>query len=213
MNKKILGIALFSVLALTACGAQAEAEPDATETPTATETTREPVVAPSVTPIERETTPEPEPTEEGSEVNARGNFVSELGNVGELVTGSGEVALSFTVDDIQPSVCTAERAELPENGHFYTISMTVESTGASPDLDIPTNPAAFDFISEDGTTFNGELGTNAAYRCLPEQETLPSYVGPGEKVTGSVVVDVPATTGILVYDITYGQTEAYEFSF
>lgn len=209
MKKKTLAVVALSVLALTACGGEAESSAEETTTPT----TPAPVVAPSVTPVERETTPQPEPTEEFSDVNERGNFVSEIGNVGSLKNGAGEMALSFTVDDIQPSVCTGERQEAPENGHFYTVSMTVEATAILGDSTVPTNPAAFNFISEDGTTFNGNLGTQSAYSCLPDQETLPGQVGPGEKVVGNLVVDVPATTGTLVYNPTYGATESYEFNF
>lgn len=209
MNKRALAFVAISVLALTACGGeqkQAQAEETSTTTPA-------PVEAPKVVPVERETTPEPEPSEEFSDVNDRGNFVSEIGNIGSLENGAGEMALSFTIDAIEPSVCTDVRQGPPENGHLYTITMTVEATAILGDSTVPTNPSAFNFISEDGTTFNAELGTLPAYSCLPDQETLPGQVGPGEKVVGNIVVDIPSMTGTLVYNPTYGQTESYEYSF
>ncbi|PVE14530.1 hypothetical protein DDA93_15950 [Arthrobacter sp. Bz4] len=132
--------------------------------------------------------------------------------MGELVTGDGETVLSFTVDAIEPVVCTERPEEPSENGYMFAISMTFE-TKAGLDMDVPTNPAAFGFISEEGTTFNGDVGTIAGFYCLPDQDTLPTEIGPGEKVTGKLVLDLPAEGGTIIYNPTYGQTESYEYSF
>ena len=41
-----------------------------------------------------------------------------------------------------------------------------------------------------------------AYTCLPDEQTIGNNgagIGPGEKVTGKLVLDLPETTGILVF--------------
>lgn len=57
---------------------------------------------------------------------------------------------------------------------------------------------AFKFIAENGTTFKGSLVTDGVYRCIPEAETFPGILGPAEKATGKLILDVPAGHGILV---------------
>ncbi len=55
------------------------------------------------------------------------------------------------------------------------------------------------FITPKGTTANN-IATVATYSCFPENEMLPDMIGPSEKVTGKVVLDVPSPTGTLIFN-------------
>lgn len=56
------------------------------------------------------------------------------------------------------------------------------------------------YISPEGTTFNGSLSIGASYTCVKESKILPDSIGPVQKVTGWVVLDVPKAEGTLVCD-------------
>lgn len=55
------------------------------------------------------------------------------------------------------------------------------------------------FVSVEGTTYNGDLGSMAVYSCLDSVETVDA-VGPAQKATGWVVLDVPAWEGTSLLD-------------
>ncbi|KIC66312.1 hypothetical protein RM50_12320 [Pseudarthrobacter phenanthrenivorans] len=58
---------------------------------------------------------------------------------------------------------------------------------------------AWKAVADNGTTFNGDLSTYPAFTCFTAAERFPSALGPGEKATGMLVVDVPTATGVLVH--------------
>lgn len=58
---------------------------------------------------------------------------------------------------------------------------------------------AWKAIAANGTTFNGDLMSFESIMCLPEAENFPSALGPGEKATGKIILDVPTPTGVLVH--------------
>lgn len=74
-----------------------------------------------------------------------------------------------------------------------------------PELAESVNPQfglagyAWKAIAENGTTFNGNVFTGAAYVCLDDAERFPSALGPGEKATGKIILDVPTPKGVLVH--------------
>lgn len=74
-----------------------------------------------------------------------------------------------------------------------------------PELADSVNPQfglagyAWKAIAENGTTFNGDVQTASAYMCLNETEKFPSALGPAEKATGKIVLDVPTAAGVLVH--------------
>lgn len=92
-----------------------------------------------------------------------------------------------------------------QNGTFVTVEMTVET---SAKLAEEINPLFLlgegvgKAIAPDGTTSNAQLATGAALSCFDKAEVLPSMIGPGEKATGEVVLDVEDSRGILVLDYT-----------
>lgn len=77
------------------------------------------------------------------------------------------------------------------------------------------NGAMFKFVGSNGTTFNGNLGTNGAFSCLPDEQMVPTTgVGPAEKVKAKIALDLPQTKGTLVFKsyLTTGNA-GWEWSF
>lgn len=136
----------------------------------------------------------------------RGNLVKKVGETEVIAADNGDQVIAFTIGSIAVDVpCTAKFTVPAQNGHFLTLEMTVET---SAKLAEEINPffllgdGAWKAIAPDGTTSNARLATGAALSCYNEAEVLPSVIGPGEKATGKVVLDVEDSQGILVLDYT-----------
>lgn len=177
-------------LSLSACGGS----PSATATSPSVES-----MAPS--------TPSPAATQEAKK-SPRGNFIKELGQPAGISDKDGKPMVNFTVNSITPdAACTGPYPQPAENGHFTVLDITVETTpelgtaeGSPGSFDI--NGAMFKFVGASGTTFNGSLNSAGAYGCLPDEEMINnsgSGIGPAEKVTGKLVLDLPETTGTLIF--------------
>lgn len=154
----------------------------------------------------------------GEDKSARGNLVKSVGGT-EVITGdNGDPVVSFSINSIAVDVpCTNEYAAPPQNGHFLTLEMTVET---SAKLAEELNPffllgdKAWKAIGPDGNVSNAEPATGAALSCFAEAEVLPSIIEPGEKATGKVVLDVEDSQGILVLDYTpSGAGEGREWTY
>lgn len=149
------------------------------------------------------------PAADASGLSERGNIPKQIGEEASLTASSGEKALSFEVTDIQPHFqCTSPYAEAPENESFVKIDITA-STGSSEDLQelfygdsMMFNPYDWKFVDSSGRTAN-DIGTAASYMCLDTGESLPLDIGPGENVSGSLILDVTDTSGTLVYAPVY----------
>lgn len=131
-----------------------------------------------------------------------------VGEPGWQNLASGEKVMSFVVKSISvDSACTSPYAQAPQNGHFIAVAVDVETT---PDLAKDINKfvwfgaQSWKLIADNGTTYNGSLDSGPAYGCLNDSERLPSNIGPAEKVTGTLVLDVPVTSGTLVLENTGG---------
>lgn len=162
--------------------------------------------APVVTPVPTDSpTPSPSPTLPRS---ARGNLIKKVGQAGSLKLENGQQMMSFVVSKISvDAACTSPYAKPAENGHFLTLKISVETTAAlAQDINqfVWFGGQSWKFIASNGTTYNGSLDTSAAYMCIQDAERLPAKIGPAEKVTGTLVLDVPATSGTLVFDSASG---------
>lgn len=142
-----------------------------------------------------------------AKVSDRGYLMKEVGQAASEMTEEGKTAVKFTVKDIDLNLkCTGEYAGKADNGHLVGIKMDVQTTKDLYDPDYPGmtflggHPSNWKFVSKDGTTFNGQLGTGGAGVCLKDTQTLPDSIGPAQKATGWVVVDLPATKGILILE-------------
>jgi hypothetical protein len=144
----------------------------------------------------------------GATISERGNIIRALGQGAGLSDKSGNQAVSFVVNKITiDPVCTAEFARPPQNGHFLALDISAQTFPPLKDL---FGSGQFDFgasnwklIAANGTTYNGSLNSGPAIGCLADAEQLPDLVGTGEKVTGTLILDVPATKGTLVFAPTF----------
>lgn len=165
---------------------------EATDAPSPAPTTTAAPLAPSETPTATEPAESKEPTK-----SSRGNLVKQVGDsFGAYDPDDPEAEATFRVTGLSvDSGCTASDPEKAENGHFLRLDIEGEVSPAMVD--------GFFFgpwkvIAENGTTFNGDVETFAAFICLKDSEVLPSTVGPGERVTGSIVLDVPTSSGFVI---------------
>lgn len=157
------------------------------------------------------------PAEDEQPHSPRGNLIGEVGEVATInPTSDPELDLvTFSITEIVPDlVCTAPYAEPPQNGHYVGLSMDV-ATATNPEftehlygnLFIASHSSKY--VTAAGTTANDAVGNS--YMCLDETQTLPSDIGPGEQVTGMVVLDLPATDGTVVFEeMSTGQTWEWE---
>ncbi|WP_416430048.1 hypothetical protein [Paenarthrobacter nicotinovorans] len=125
--------------------------------------------------------------------------------------------MNFTVNSIAPVTCTEQYAQPAVNGHLVVVDVAVETKPELAEAIMTSyylNPSDFKFVADNGTTFNGNLGTAAAFSCLPSPELFPSGgLGPGEKAAGKVVLDLPAPTGVLVLKAPMSSTNGWEYKF
>lgn len=160
---------------------------------------------------------------EGPKKSPRGNIIKTLNEPGSITTPDGKTAATFVVNSITVGApCTGPYPSPtgPENGQIMVLDVTIETTpelgaeGMFPNS-FDMNPYSFKFVGANGTTFNGNLATGATYGCLPDEQVLASGgVGPAEKVTGKVVLDVPEPTGVLVFKPGYiSNAGGWEWSF
>lgn len=206
MKKSLIPFAL-SALLLAGCGTEANSPEAPTVEPAASAATETTEAAVSET--SEPATPSPEAAAETTsaapeaEKSTRGNLVKEIGEGAGMTDEDGEQLVSFVVNSISIDVpCTHEYSQAPENGHIMVLDISVVTEPALAESLDPTfqfNPYGFTEIAPNGTTSNADLGTMATYSCLPDAEVLPQTIGPGEKVTGKVVLDVTNPSGTLVF--------------
>lgn len=191
MRKALVSsLAISAVLALSACGS-------ATSSAT----------APSVEPLNPQTSSAP-PADPAAKKSPRGNIIKEVGQAAGITDQDGKTLVNFSINSITPlPACTGSYPTPAENGSYVVLDIAVETfpeLGTS-EYGVQTfdiNPAMFKFVGASGTTYNGNLGTMGAYSCLPDTESIGNNgggIGPAEKVTGKMVLDVPEATGTLVY--------------
>jgi hypothetical protein len=157
----------------------------------------------------------PEDAEEQAEVELppRGNVVVEVGEEVPIAAEGDTATATMTIDAVEvdaPCDPAYGTVETPENGHFVRLDIraaTAPVTGPPTGVSDPTiSDSSFSFIGPDGVTFNGSLGTYAAFACLPDERQLPSQLGPGQQFAGSVLLDVPAPTGTLIMSDHFGSS-------
>jgi hypothetical protein len=141
----------------------------------------------------------------------RGNIIRAIGQGAGLSDKSGKQAVSFVVNKITiDPACTGQYPRPAQNGHFLAVDISAQTYPPLKDL---FGSGQFDFsafnwklIAANGTTYNGSLSSGPASGCLADAQKLPDRVGTGEKVTGTLILDVPATEGVLVFAPTFADT-------
>jgi hypothetical protein len=131
-----------------------------------------------------------------------------VGETFDVPDATGAVAFTITVDSLVADVpCTSEHSVPPENGHFVGVGLRV-TTGAPPaDGKKPVfRPGGFRFLGADGTPVKG-LNSDGAAACLGKADDFPSVpLDPQQDVAGTIVLDVPPSTGTIAYRPDSGTT-------
>jgi len=190
-SKSLATLALIATLGLTACSSN---------NPTAS--------TPDVTPVggnAASAAPSSAPASEGPAKSARGNIIKTVGQpAGMFDLKTKEPTVNFTITKITVDPpCTGSYPQPATNGHFVVVDVVAETTEALgkqtwPKFDISAHN--FKFVSANGTTYNGSLSSGPSYGCLADSEAFPmTGMGPAEKVSGRIALDIPETTGVLVY--------------
>lgn len=212
MRKSLVltSLALGATLALTGCGGPTTDSAKPGETPSGSAS---PVSAPTSAPAVPDT-PTPEPVDDKK--SERGNLIMTPGDTGLIQSGStGETTTKFTVNSIKAGTCNQEYSHAAQNGTILLVDVSVETTKALAKSSYPKYTLSgydFKYIAANGTTFNGNLSTIATYSCIPDAQQFPSGgMGPAEKITAKVVLDVPAAHGILVLES--GLAGGFEYKF
>lgn len=179
------GAAVILLVALLATGCSAEP-------------TSQP--APTIAEAGGTSTPSPSPTVEAPATSDRGNLVKAVGDSFGLSGPDGASVATFVVTAINVDpTCPAEFAEPSEYGHLVRLDIEGETTAELPG-DLFFAGGTWTAIAENGTTFNGDPWSYASVSCLTDAERFPSMVGPGERVAGAVILDVPTAHGIIVWE-------------
>lgn len=189
MKSKIFAAIIAVPFLLTACGGSPQSAPTA------------PVVDPATSSQTAEGASPTTAVASGTK-SVRGNLVKKVGE-GASVTDKDKTVASFVINSIQVDPqCTGTSAAPAKNGHFVALDVSMET---APELAESINPQfglagyGWKAVADNGTTFNGDLGSFEAFMCFPDAERFPSALGPGEKATGKIVLDVPTPAGVLVH--------------
>ncbi len=168
-------------------------------------------------------TAEPTPTETDDAsatygervVNDRGNLVKQLGQLAgvTLSEDSSVVLAQFAATDIVVDIeCTAEFADASKNGHFVGIHLNVETTPELAQDEIGSlsfSQWAWQAFDANDKRVNDPMG-NALW-CLDAADQLPADIGPGQSVSGWIVLDLPTDHGAVV--LTMGASNGWEWAY
>lgn len=204
MTAPLIGMTL-AALALAGCSTTPP--PDSGKTPDSSS-----VVSASPTP---ETTEAPEASEFGATVKSpRGNLVKEVGQLAGIGSSSSDAMVArFVVTDIVFDMeCGSEFADPPANGHYLGVHINVETTPELAAEEIPSiyfSQYDWQAYDADGKRLNDPVG-NAMW-CLSSAQELPMEIGPGQSVSGWMVLDVAATTGSIV--LAMGGPTGWEWAY
>lgn len=201
MKKALLTLPVAALL-LAGCGGSPQTSP----------------TAPTVETIPNSSAPTESAALEATK-SPRGNIVKEFGQGASITdtTHDNREIVNFAVNSVTPATCTEPYAQPAENGHLVVVDVAVETKPELAEAIMTSyhlGGGDFKFVADNGTTFNGHLFTGATYSCLPSAELFPAAgMGPGEKASGKVVLDVPAPAGILVLKAPTSTTNGWEYKF
>lgn len=165
-----------------------------------------------------ESTPTPDAPESEfgtSETSSRGNLIKQIGQLAGTTSLASDVTTSrFAVTDfVLDHPCTSGFADPPANGHYLGIHLNVETT---PELAAENynwiSISGYDWqaYDADGKRLNDPQGNS--WTCLADGERLPTQIGPGQSVSGWLVLDVAATTGVVVLTMG-GDSTGWEWAY
>ncbi|MDN3495196.1 hypothetical protein QL996_04595 [Planococcus sp. APC 4015] len=199
------------VLALTLVGCSTSPPADTGKTPDTA-----PVASASPSPSPTESEPPAVDAEFGERVmSTRGNLVKDIGQLAGVSAAEGDLTLArFAVTDIVlDTECTSGFADPAANGHYVGIHLNVETAPELAQEEFPwVSFTQYDWqaYDTDGKRLNDPVGN--AWSCLDSGQQLPSQIGPGQSVSGWIVLDVAARNGFLVL-AAGGSPTGWEWSY
>lgn len=151
---------------------------------------------------------DPAPDSQPRTMSAQENLAKDLGEAGALVSDDGAEIFRLTVTSAErASACPSRANELaPAAGEFLILTVSAhlaaEATHftdeAAGDVYFPLLPETFRVTGPAGTVLEG-VHTRAAWECFADEELLPSFIFPGESVTGLLVLETSADQGAVAY--------------
>lgn len=189
--------------------AQPSSDEPTSEAPTSEEPTEEPTEEPS--------SEEPTSAEPAGGTSDRGHIMVSAGDTFEITGESGSVVAEVTLTAIETDrSCNSDFDDPPENEQFLFLDFDVKTLTSLADEeffnDYSINPYDLIVLDNDGVRAKDSIGSS--YFCLDINDYLPTALGPGESSSGTVVLDVPYESGIVVYEPFFGNSsESFEFEF
>lgn len=211
MNRAVIGtVAVIAALLVTGCAASEPPKDSGKKPATGSVVTPEP--EPTATAAD---TPAPDSEFGETKMSSRGNMIKQIGQLaGTGISGDASVIGSrFVVTDIvlDPK-CDTGWADPPANGHYLAVHLNVETTPELAQSDYPEvwfTAHDWQAYDPDGKRLNDPVGN--AWSCMSEASTLPESIGPGQSVSGYIVLDVAATTGAVA--LVMGPSVGWEWEY
>jgi hypothetical protein len=177
-----------------------QAAPTVSQTPSSTPTATSrptPTSTPQGTSSATET-PTPSDTPSPTETPTPGpqrNTTLALGETHQETDASGKPIFSIALASVAVDLtCTAADSRPAKRGHLVGLNVRVLS---GPETTVSAED--FQFRSSDGDAVT-DVATASAAACLDETGSWPGgRPGPDQPVAGTIVVDVPAVTGTILY--------------
>lgn len=206
MNRTASALSGLVLLGIAVTGCTSAAAPD---------TGKMPDTGP-VAPAEP-TAAEPSPTESFAEaqLSSRGNLAKQIGELaGTSSLSSGVVTSRFAVTDVVlDPACTSGFDQAPVNGHFLGIHLNIETTSELAEESLPWLMfTTYDWQAYDaeGKRLNDPVGNS--WSCFDTGQLIPSQIGPGESVSGWMVLDVAAPNGVVALTMA-GSSSGWEWAY
>ncbi len=178
-----------AVLALAAC------------TPAPSADTSEP--APTA-PQSVSATPTPDATDEASdqtdfgtaEFSDRGNLIKQLGQPAGITEYDVQTAVFSVTELVLDLECTSGFSDRPANGHYLGVRIDIETLPELAESDYPfVTITSYDWQAFDSTGMRLNDAQGNAWSCLDAASQLPNQLGPGQRASGWIVLDVVEPTG------------------
>jgi len=138
-------------------------------------------------------------------LSVRGNHIKTVGEQAGITDPlNGNPIATFTITKIVVDpTCDGPAPQPPQNGHYIEIFATA---AVAPNAGVPLQDGmspdyGWTYVDPAGNTSGAGTASGNASTCLAQTDLIENNILPGDKSTGAFVIDVPDTTGTLVYKL------------